>query len=79
VGDEGLGLGLGGNALLLQVPWYWPRTALVGSRGFIAWNTFAFSATSPSGSSDVGGSIATKPSTWKRCVTTMSRNAPVPS
>ena len=50
---------------------------LPGRRGGIASKTFVFSATSGLGSSEVGGSIATKPSTWKRWVTTMSRKAPV--
>ena len=42
-------------------------------------NTFPVSSTIERASSVVGGSIATNPSTWNRCVTTMSRYAPVSS
>jgi hypothetical protein len=41
--------------------------------GFSASKTLPFSSRSGFAASDVGGSIATKPSTWNRCVTTMSR------
>src|SRR4029450_20247 len=39
--------------------------------------TLFFSSLIGAGSSAVGGSIAMKARIWKRCVTTMSRNAPV--
>ena len=42
-------------------------------------NTLFFSSLMDAGSSAVGGSIAMKASIWNRCVTTMSRNAPVAS
>ena len=41
--------------------------------------TLFFSSLIGAGSSDVGGSIATKARIWNRWVTTMSRNAPVAS
>ena len=41
--------------------------------------TLFFSSLIGTGSSEVGGSIAMKARIWKRCVTTMSRNAPVVS
>ena len=39
--------------------------------------TLFFSSLIETGSSAVGGSIAMKARIWNRCVTTMSRNAPV--
>ena len=47
--------------------------------GAIAWKTLTVSSSSALAENEVGGSIATKPSTWKRWVTTMSRKAPVSS
>ena len=42
-------------------------------------NTLFFSSLIGAGSSEVGGSMAMKPRIWNRCVTTMSRKAPVVS
>ena len=43
----------------------------------MASKTLIFSSRSALAASEVGGSMATKPMTWNRWVTTMSRNAPV--
>ena len=58
---------------------YWPRTTLCGSIGRIDRNTLSFSSLIGPGVSVVGGSIAMNASTCIRCVTTMSRYAPVDS
>ena len=42
-------------------------------------NTLTFSSLMARGERCVGASIATKPRIWNRCVTTMSRYAPVDS
>ena len=47
--------------------------------GRIDSKTLAFSSRSDFASSEAGGSIATNPSTWNRCVTIMSRKVPVSS
>ncbi len=47
--------------------------------GHIERKTLFFSSLMDAGSREVGGSMAMKARTWKRWVTTMSRNAPVPS
>ena len=49
------------------------RWLIPGSMWEIDRNTLPVSSTIERASSVVGGSIATKPRTWKRCVTTMSR------
>ena len=56
---------------------YWPRTTSRGSIGSMLRKTLFFSSLIGAGSSAVGGSIAMKARIWNRCVTTMSRKAPV--
>ena len=62
-----------------RYPSYCPRTTCRRSIGRSASKTFDFSSRSGLAASEVGGSIATNPSTWNRWVTTMSRYAPVAS
>ena len=71
--DERLGLRVGGDARLVAVALVLAAHDALGSSGCIERKTLFFSSLIAPGSSAVGGSIATKPSTWKRCVTTMSR------
>ena len=62
-----------GTPSIDRYPSYWPRTTCRTSMGLSASYTLLFSSRSGLEASDVGGSIATKPSTWNRWVTTMSR------
>ncbi len=56
-----------------RYPAYWPRTTCRTSRGFSAPDTLTVSSRRCPADSDTGGSMATKPITWNRCVTIMSR------
>ena len=53
------------------------RTTSCGWIGSMQRNTWFFFSLTGAGSSEFGGSIAMKPRIWNRCVTTMSRYAPV--
>ena len=71
--DEGLGVGVAGDALLAAVAACTvrgPRCRV--SIGSIERKTLFFSSLIARGSRAVGGSIATNASTWNRWVTTMS-------
>ena len=71
-------LGVGRDARLVAVAPVLARARRrPGSSGLTERKTLIFSSHGARGSSDGGGSIATNASTCSRCVTTMSRKAPV--
>ena len=69
-----------GHSLVARVPLVLaPHDALGVERAQAAEDLVLLERVIESGSSAVGGSIATKARIWKRCVTTMSRKAPASS
>ncbi len=72
--------GVGGDALLVAVALVLAAYHVVEVDGPACESkTLLFSSRSALAVSEAGGSMATKPRTWKRWVTTMSRKAPVAS